>query len=96
MKYLPILDELFASDSVIFLLIGFVVSLIVGIGLKTTKKNLIGLGASVVLYALCEVLSNIRSNFLIEILLLFVGTFAIGGIVGFLIGTIVSLIRKSR
>ena len=43
MRYLPILDELFTSDSFIFALIGLVVAALVGLILKSEKINIIGL-----------------------------------------------------
>ena len=46
------------------------------------------------IYVISEIISNIRSSYLVEIILLFVGTLALGGIIGFLIGLIVSKIRK--
>lgn len=94
MRYLPILEELFSSDSVIFMLIGLVIATIIGIVMKSTKKNIIGLVICFAVYAISELISNIRSSYLLELILLFVGTFAIGGIIGFLIGIIVSKIRK--
>lgn len=94
MKYLPIMGELFSSDSFIFMLIGLVVATIIGIVMKSTKKNIVGLGICFVIYVISEIISNMRSSYLLEIILLFVGTLAIGGIIGFLIGLIVSKIRK--
>ena len=94
MKYLPIIGELLDSDSFIFMLIGLVVATIIGIVMKSTRKNISGLGICFVIYFISEIISNIRSSYLLEIILLFVGTLAIGGIIGFLIGLIVSKIRK--
>ena len=94
MRYLPIMGELLSSDSIIFMLIGFVVATIIGIVMKSTKKNIVGLGICFVIYVISEIISNMRSSYLLEIILLFVGTLAIGGIIGFLIGLIVSKIRK--
>lgn len=94
MRYLPIMGELLSSDSIIFMLIGLVVATMIGIKMKSTKKNVVGLGISFVIYVISEIISNIRSSYLLEIILLFVGTLAIGGIIGFLIGLIVSKIRK--
>lgn len=94
MKYLPIMGELFSSDSFIFMLIGLVVAAIIGIVMKSTKKNIVGLGSCFAIYVISEIISNIRSGYLLELILLFVGTLAIGGIIGFLIGLIVSKIRK--
>lgn len=94
MRYLPIMGELLSSDSIIIMLIGLVVATMIGIKLKSTKKNIVGLGISFAIYVISEIISIIRSIYLLEIILLFVGTLAIGGIVGFLIGLIVSKIRK--
>ena len=94
MRYLPIMGELLSSDSFIFMLIGLVASTIIGIVMKSTKKNIIGLVICFAIYVISEIISNIRSSYLLEIILLFVGTLAIGGIIGFLIGLIVSKIRK--
>ena len=94
MKYLPIFQELFESDSIIFMLIGLVLAVCIGIKLKEAKKIIIGLVSSFALYAVCELLSNIHTNYMIELILLFVGTIAIGGIIGFLISAIVVKIRK--
>ena len=43
MRYLPIMGELLSSDSFIFMLIGLVAATIIGIVMKSTKKNIIGL-----------------------------------------------------
>jgi len=94
MRYLPIMGEMLSSDSIIFMLIGLVVATIIGIVMKSTKKNIVGLGICFVIYVISEIISNMRSSYLLEIILLFVGTLAIGGIIGFLIGLIVSKIRK--
>lgn len=96
MKYLPIMDELFASDSIIFLLIGLVVSAIIGIILKSDKKLIVGIISSIFVYALCELISNIPSTFLFEIIALFIGTISIGSFLGFLIALIVSKIKKKK
>ena len=98
-KYVPILEELFSSDSVIFLLIGLVIGILISIRWKekNQKNHLVGLGCSVVVYVLCEVFSNIPSNFLIELLLLFVGTTALGLGFAFLLSLVIRIIiRKNR
>lgn len=96
MKYFPILDELFASDSVIFLLIGLAVAVVIGIKMNKTRKNLIALIVCLVLYAVCEAVSNVHMGFMAELILLFIGTVSLGGIVGFLIGWIVSKVRRNK
>lgn len=94
MRYLPILEELFSSDSLILALIGLVLAIIAGIMMKTTKKNIIGLCACLTVYIIAEIISNIiRGSFLLDILMVFIGTIAIGGIIGFLIGFIVTKIK---
>ncbi|MCB6414079.1 hypothetical protein LI221_03195 [Faecalimonas umbilicata] len=94
MKYFPIFQELFQSDSIIFMLIGLAITVFIGIKLNEIKKIIVCLVSSVALYAVCELISNIHTNYLFELILLFVGTIAIGGIIGFLISAIVVKIRK--
>lgn len=95
MKYLPILGELFSSDSAIFMLIGLDITTIIGIKMKNTRKNIIGVAICLVTYIVCEIVSNIIvMNYLVEIIALFVGTIAIGGFIGFIIGLIESKVRK--
>lgn len=94
MKYFSIFQELFQSDSIIFMLIGLAITVFVGIKLNEIKKIIVCLVSSVALYAVCELISNIHTNYLFELILLFVGTIAIGGIIGFLISAIVVKIRK--
>lgn len=95
MRYLPILGELFSSDSAIFMLIGLVIATIIGIKMKNTRKNIIGVAICLITYIICEIVSQVVGmNYLVEIIALFVGTIAIGGFIGFLIGLIVSKVRK--
>lgn len=95
MKCLPILGELFSSDSAIFMLIGLAITTIIGIKMKNTRKNTIGLAICLITYVVCEIVSQVVGmNYLVEIIALFVGTIAIGGFVGFLVGLIVSKVRK--
>ena len=95
MRYLPILGELFSSDSAIFMLIGLVIATIIGIKMKNVRKNTIGVAICLITYVVCEIISQVVGmNYLVEIIALFVGTIAIGGFIGFLIGLIVSKVRK--
>ena len=94
MKYFPILDELFSSDSIIFLLIGLALAVFFAVKMRDTKKILIGIIVSLIVHASCEAVSNIHTTFLAELLLLLVGTIAIGCFLGFGIGWIVSKVRK--
>lgn len=95
MRYLPILGELFSSDSAIFMLIGLVIATIIGIKMRSTRKNTIGVATCLATYIICEIISQVVGmNYLVEIIALFVGTIAIGGFIGFLIGLIASKVRK--
>ena len=85
MKYLPILQELFESDTIVFLIIGIAVALIVGLRIKNHNKCITGIGISVGIYAICELISNFHTNFILELILLFVGTVAIGCNIGFIV-----------
>lgn len=94
MKYFPIFQELFESDSVIFMLIGLILAVYIGAQMKSAGKTVIGFGLNFVLYIICEFASNIHTNFLIEIILIIVGTAAIGGTIGFLISAILAKLEK--
>lgn len=89
MKYLPIFQELLESDSIIFMLIGLILAVIIGIKMNDIRKNIISLVSCFALYAVCELISNVHTNFMIELILFFIGTVAIGGIIGFLAGIVV-------
>ncbi len=49
MRYFPILQELFQSDSAIFLLVGFVFGTVMGLGLRAPGKRALGAGVSLFL-----------------------------------------------
>ncbi len=94
MKYLNIIDELFSSDSGIFLLIGLLIALIIGLKITSAKKAIIGLVSSFLIYAFCEVILNIYQTYLLAFIMLFVGTIALGCLIGFLIALLAAKIRK--
>jgi ABC-type transport system involved in cytochrome c biogenesis permease component len=94
MKYLPILQELFTSDTVKFLIVGIVIAVAIGLFLKKQKHFVISLIASIVVYAVCELISNIHTNFLVEIILVFVGTAALGCVIGFLVSLLIRMLRS--
>ena len=96
MRYLPIFGELFSSDSVIFMLIGLAIAVIIGIKINNIKKNIIGVAICLVAYVVCEIISQVEMNYLVEIITLFFGTIAIGGFIGFLIGLIVNKVGKKQ
>ena len=85
---------MFSSDSVIFLVAGLVVAFALGMALKALKKTGIGMMASVIVYALCEALSNVPA-YLVAIITVYIGTIAIGCFVGFLISYLVLKTRKA-
>jgi ABC-type transport system involved in cytochrome c biogenesis permease component len=96
MKYLSIFQELFSSDTVIFLIIGIVIAVIIGLSLKKQKNLMFALIISVVIYAICELIENIHTNFMIEIILVFVGTVALGCFIGFLISLLTQKLRRDK
>ena len=59
MKYLSILEELFSSDSFFFALIGFVAATVIGIRMKSAKKNIIGFCTGLIVYVIAEIMPNI-------------------------------------
>lgn len=88
MKFLPVLSELFSSDSIIFMIIGFVIAVIISMKISDKRKGVVGMAAGLSVYAVCEIILNIRTNNVLEIGLLFAGTVALGLCLGFLIGTV--------
>lgn len=91
-----ILGELFESDLVMFLLIGFVASAAVGLLVMRKKSLLIGTIISAAVYAVCEITLStyVVKAFLSQLLALFFGTAAIGTAIGFLVGFVIRLIRE--
>lgn len=83
MKYLPVLQELFESDTYIFLLIGLIMSIIIGLNIKEKRKKVTCIFTSLIIYGICEGFSNISTNYMFEFLLLFIGTISIGSLLGF-------------
>lgn len=94
MKYLPVLQELFESDSLFFLLIGLIASIIIGLKIKESRKKVVCIFASFILYCICEGVSNIRTNNMIEILLLFIGTISIGTLLGFIVSFLIFKLKN--
>ncbi len=95
MRYLPILEEVFTSDMWIVLLVGLITFMLASTRQKSFKTKRIGLITCAVVYIACEILSNIRTNNLLEIIWVLVGTIALGGIPGFAIGMIMKRGMKS-
>ena len=62
--------------------------------MSSCGRNLRGVIACFAVYAACEVLSNLRTNDFLEIIVLFAGTIAMGGALGFLMGMLASKVRK--
>lgn len=91
MKYLPILQELFESDTIVFLVIGMLIAIAIELRLKNPKKYIFGIVISAATYLICESVSNIHTNFMLEIILLFVGTVAIGCCTGMIICFLIQL-----
>ena len=94
-----ILGELFESDLVIFLLIGFVVSAIIGLLVMRKKSLIISAITSVAVYALCEIMLSTKlvyafSGMFMQLISMFFGTTAIGTALGFLICFVIKLIRE--
>lgn len=94
MRYFPILGELFSSDSILFLFIGLVAAVLIGFKLKNVKTWRDCLLASLLAYACCEALSNMHTNYMLELILLIVGSAAIGCFLGFLIRPILLPIKR--
>lgn len=94
MKYLPIMQELLGSDTVVIFCIGAVAALILGLIMDNRDSRAYAVSCSLGLYLLSELLSNIRLSFLPEIALVFVGTIALGAFIGFAVSFIIKAITK--
>ena len=94
MKYLPIFQELFQSDTVFFLLIGAAVSFFIGLRKMKTKTRIILSFISFAVYVLSEVILNLHTNYMLEFIVLFLGTIAIGALIGFAAAAVICKLRK--
>lgn len=94
MKYLPILQELFQSDTYIFLAIGIFLSIFFGSAIKSSRRKAVGIFASLIIYGICEVISNYHTNYFFELLLLFIGTVSLGTFLGSVAGYAITRLKK--
>lgn len=86
-RHFPILCELFESNSVVFLIIGAIFGFLFGFKLTNSKSRIRAVISCVAVYAVCEGIGNIpmRVNFLLDFILLIVGTAALGAVLGILL-----------
>lgn len=96
MRYFPILQEMFESDAIFFLGIGILAGILTGIWGKGKKKVLMGAFGALALYGICEICSNFHTNFLAELLLLFIGAVALGCAAGLSAYGVYALFRKQN
>ncbi|MBR5684317.1 MAG: hypothetical protein IKW96_13770 [Ruminococcus sp.] len=101
MQYLPIVQELFESNSLYIFLGGAVAALIVAalltVLIKLSRKTkIILLCITAAIYVVCEAGLNITSKYSIGFPMFFIGTFSLGAFVGFLIAAVVSAIRNKK
>ena len=95
MNNLPILQELFESDSTYFLLLGIGLAVIISFhSVKRTQVLLIALGISFCIYLLCEFAMHFSAGYMSDLLLLFFGTTALGAFIGFFLSMIKKLFEK--
>ena len=94
MEYLAIIDELFHSDTALFLFPALLIFVVVARILDTRKRIAIGLGISVGIYCICEVLIRLIHDFGVEFISLLVGTVALGAALGLIVGLILSFFRE--
>jgi ABC-type transport system involved in cytochrome c biogenesis permease component len=77
-------------------MVGIVIAVAVGLFLKEQKHLTRSFIVSIIVYAICEWLSNIHTNFLIEIILVFVGTAALGCCIVFLVSLLIRTLRRGK
>ncbi|MCQ2547719.1 MAG: hypothetical protein MJ145_01790 [Clostridia bacterium] len=96
MKYFPILDEVFSSDSYYFIIIALVIAVFIGKALDSPKINVIAMLVCLLVYGLCEMVCQSCGDYFYELISLIVGVVSIGGFLGFLIVFIVSKLRRIK
>jgi uncharacterized membrane protein YczE len=96
MNHLPILQELLESDTLLFLIVGISIAVVMRMFLLNRKTVIYALVVSAIVYAVCELLSNVPTNFMVEIILVFVGTVALGGTIGFLVSCFIGRLRRRK
>jgi hypothetical protein len=69
MNHLPILQELLESDTLLFLIVGISIAVVMRMFLLNRKTVIYALAVSAIVYAVCELLSNVHTNFMVEIIL---------------------------
>ena len=84
-RYLPILSELFESDTVIIFAIGAGLGFLFGFLFKDIRHRNRAAISCLAAYALCEIILDIRVNMGLGLLLLIVGTTALGACMGILL-----------
>ena len=94
MKYLPILDELFHSDLWIIALVSFIIAFIAGFHASGLKKDIRATLVCLVFYAISEYVLTLRSNYFIQIVVLFAGSAAFGMTLGFSISAFAVSVKK--
>jgi hypothetical protein len=95
MSNFPILKELFAANSTVFLAIGAVIAIIAFIMIRKIGRRIISLIISGVTYAACEGVSNIITNYSIEKILLLIGTIAIGYLVCSIVFMVIRFVLRA-
>lgn len=96
MKYLPILQELFESDTLWFFLIGAAISAVFMLRRLNRKSSGRGIIVSAAVYALCELIANAPGSYAVEFIALIVGSAALGALAVSLVLLIFCFIKKRR
>ena len=79
------MQELFESDTIVLFIIGAALGFGIGFKLKTAKSRICAVITCILTYAVCEGISNIHTNFMAELVLLFLGTASLGAIAGIIL-----------
>ena len=90
MRYFPILDMLFgAPENLLIPFFGLTFALVAGAVLRDRKKCLRGVLVNLIIYAVCEVLCQVKiPSYGLGIISLFVGITALGTAAGFLLSAL--------
>ena len=95
MSHFTILEELFSSDMILFLIAAAAAAAFASVRTKDRRKDLLGIFICAAVYAASEFCCGLNTSYLIEMLLLFAGTTALGGVIGFAAGLLVFSVGRT-
>jgi len=93
MNLFPIIQNAFSGTNIFYVVLGIIIGLGFGLSSKKAKKIGIGILTCFIIYALCEVLTNVAST-LLGLVVAIAGTVSFGGFIGYIVSYIIVIIKK--